>query len=117
MPNSLHPLTVARAAGALWQFRLRRSVRLRLVLQEPWARDRSVDVRLRLVERQLLLHLLRPRPGQQPLAMTPARAQLIIERAQHAMLNSEAMVAAILAEFSLQRAVQPVRDASIRQLS
>ena len=77
----------------------------------------SVDVRLRLVERQLLLHLLRPRPSQQPLAMTPTRAKLIIEQAQHALLSSEAMVAAILAEFSLQRAMQPVRNASTRQLS
>lgn len=116
MATSSHLLNTARAAGALWQFRLRRSVRLLLALGEPGAQALEVESRLRLVEHQLHLHLLRPRQGQLPLASSVPRAWAIIELAQSTLLGSEAMVAAILAEFSTLQAVNPLRDALYRQV-
>lgn len=116
MAASSHSLNIARAAGALWKFRLRRSVRLLLALGEPGARALEVESRLRLVEHQLQLQLLRPRPGQLPLVSSVPRARAIIELAQSTLLSSEAMVTAILAEFSTLKAVNPLRDALYRQV-
>ena len=110
-----HPLNTARATSALWKFRLRRSVRLLLALGEPWAQALEVEARLRLVERQLLQHLLQPQAGQLALEPSPPEAHAIVELAQSTLLGSEAMVRAILTEFSVLRAVHPVRNASPRR--
>ena len=115
LPTSSHALNVARAAGDLWKFRLRRSVRLLLALGEPEVSQQS-EARLRLVERQLLMHLLRARPGQPPLVSSLPQARAIVELAQTALLSSEAMVLAILAEFTANQAINPVKDAVYKHL-
>jgi hypothetical protein len=91
---------------ALWQFRLRRSVRLYLALDDPSMNPNAVEARLRLVERQLMRHLLH---GQPPTLMATAKAQHYVQRAQEALLANEADVRAILAEWSAEQAVDPLR--------
>ena len=98
-------LVLARKAGALWQSRLRRSARLYLAMNEPTVQPLEVEARLRLVERQLLQHLLRAEPGTQPLASSMQEAQAIVEAAQTALLKSKAEIAALLSEFSAAQAI------------
>jgi hypothetical protein len=92
--------------NALWQARLRRSVRLSLALSEPDVDTLQVEDRLRLVERYLLHHLL---PGGPLTLSNAARAQFLVRHAQFALLASPADVAAILQEWPLLKALDPLR--------
>lgn len=91
---------------ALWQFRLRRSVRLYLALDDSSMNPQAVEARLRLVERQLVRHLLH---GQPPTLVATAQAQHYVQLAQETLLASEADVQTILAEWSAEQAVNPLR--------
>jgi hypothetical protein len=106
MPTS-HLLALAQAAGALWQSRLRRSARLFLALGEPGVKPLEIEARLRLVERQLVRHLLRAAPGQRPIAVSVAGARTIIEAAQAALLESETEIEQLLQELSAHQAINP----------
>jgi len=116
MKHVLHPLNVARATDALWKFRLRRSVRLLLALSENGVQQQQVEARLRLVERHLLKYLLLAKPGKPPLVTSFPRARAIVETAQVVLLGSEAMVEALLLEFTSRQAINPVKDQQYKQL-
>ena len=66
----------------------------------------AVEARLRLVERQLVRHLLR---GQSPTLVATARAYHQVLLAQEALLTSETEFAAIVHEWSAERAVDALR--------
>ena len=108
---------MVRAAGTHWKRELRRSVRLLLALGEPDAPQLLVEARLRLVERHLWEALLHAPPSQQPLAATLQQAKDMVSIAQTALISSEAMVEAILAEFSTEQAVNFVETTRIMQLN
>ena len=93
----------------LWQSRLRRSVRLHLALSEPHIDTLEAEARLRLVERQLLLHLLR---GQQPTPLATSKAHFRVQQAQTALLTCSREVVAIRAEWPAGRALNPLRWAA-----
>ena len=93
-------------ADAIWQHRLRRSVRLHLALHDPNLDTVAVEARLRLVERHLVRHLLR---GQPLTLIATAKANRAVQLAQEALLKSELEIAAILEEWPAQRAIEPLR--------
>ena len=96
----------------LWQSRLRRSVRLHLALSEPHVDKLEAEARLRLVERQLLLHLLR---GERPTPLATSKAHFRVQQVQTALLTCSQEVAAIRAEWPVARALNPLRWAALGQ--
>jgi len=99
------PLLTTSPPDALWQRRLRRSVRLYLALQEPDVDAIMAEARLRLVERHLMWHLLH---GQPATLGTYIGAQRQVQLAQEALLLSVVEVAAIRQEWSAEQAIAPV---------
>jgi len=89
----------------LWQSRLRRSVRLHLALSEPHVDKLEAEARLRLVERQLRLHLLH---RERPTPLATSKAHFKVQRAQTALLTCSQEVAAIRAEWPVARALNPL---------
>jgi hypothetical protein len=102
LPSSQHDM--------LWQSRLRRSVRLQLALSEPHVDILEAEARLRLVERQLLLHLLR---GERPTPLATSKAHFMVQQAQTVLLTDLREVAAIRAEWPSSRALNPLRWATL----
>jgi hypothetical protein len=98
-------------ANGLWQSRLRRSVRLHLALSEPLVDTLEAEARLRLVERQLLLHLL---CGERPTPLATSKAHFMVQRAQTTLLTCSQEVAAIRAEWPVARALNPLRWSALR---
>jgi len=98
---------------ALWQSRLRRSVRLHLALSEPLVDALEAEARLRLVERQLLLHLLR---GERPTPLATSKAHFVVQQAQTTLLTCSLEVRAIRAEWPVGRALNPLRWAAQGQV-
>jgi hypothetical protein len=111
MTKLFAPMPVSQE-DALWQSRLRRSVRLHLVLSEPLVDELVAEARLRLVERQLLLHLLH---GEQPTPLATSKAHFIVQQAQMALLTCSLEVRAIRAEWPAGRALNPLRWAAMSQ--
>lgn len=102
--------TFARTGSVLWQNLLRRSVRLYVALGEPDSNTLEVEARLRLIEFQLMRHLLQ---GDAPSPVATAQAQAIIESAQTKFLSSEAELAELLGELSAQQAATPLLWATL----
>lgn len=111
MTNSFAP-TLSSQQDTLWQSRLRRSVRLHLALSEPHVDTLEAEARLRLVERQLLLHLLH---GERPTPLATSKAHFMVQRAQTDLLTCSQQVAAIRAEWPVARALNPLRWAALGQ--
>jgi hypothetical protein len=103
--------TLVSQQDMLWQSRLRRSVRLHLALSEPHVDALEAEARLRLVERQLLLHLLH---GERPTPLATSKAHFIVQQAQTALLTNLREVAAIRAEWPSSRALNPLRWTALR---
>jgi hypothetical protein len=96
----------------LWQSRLRRSVRLHMALSEPHVDILVAEARLRLVERQLRLQLLR---GERLTPLATSKAHFRVQQAQTALLTNLREVAAIRVEWPVARALQPLRWAALGQ--
>jgi hypothetical protein len=84
-------------------------VRLYLALNEAGVEPLEAEARLHLVERQLVLHLLQGGP---PTPSAVSKAHFLVQHAQTALLTSSAEVSAILHEWYLLRALQPLRWAA-----
>lgn len=81
-------------------------MRLHLALDDPAMEPAAVEARLRLVERQLVRHLLRAQP---PTLIATAKAYHEVMLAQEALLTSATELTAIMQEWSAERAVDPLR--------
>ncbi|QKG59274.1 hypothetical protein GKZ68_21585 (plasmid) [Hymenobacter sp. BRD128] len=112
----LHYTACARTLSAPWQSLLRQSVRLYLLWREPSRVSTSTEAALRLVESQLVQHLVQGRPASQ-VALDEANA--LLEAAQAELLGSEQEVAALLdndAQLDNSRQLVPPASRARRQL-
>jgi hypothetical protein len=101
---STHFRPVVLAASPLWRSWLRRSVRLYLCLDEPGVSQHLVRNALKVLEWQLMNHLLAQQPGS-PAATEQARS--ILSAAQAELLGSAPDVAQLQREMSAQQAICP----------